>query len=415
MAGKSPRRTPAKPAKAPAGAAERRYVRFSLVDRIEHLLVLLSFTTLAITGLVQKFALNGVSIAIVRVWGGVENVRTTHHVAATVLMVIVVFHLIELGYKAFVLRVRLTMLPSFQDAKDGWTAFAYNVGLSRTRPQMGRYGFDEKAEYWAFVWGILIMALTGFMMWNPVTTVRLLPGDFIPAAKTAHGAEAVLAVLAIIVWHMYGVHLKRFNESMWTGKLTEEEMLHEHPLELADIKAGLARSSVSEKELRRRRLIYYPVAGIVGAALLFGIYGFVSGEKTAIKTVPPQVPTVQIYSPQTPTPLPPTPTLPPSPTAGPTVAVTPGAAGAVTWVEVGPVFAAKCGTCHSATVATYGLSLATYADAMKGSQDGPVIVPGDSADSILIQVQSQGGHPGQLTPQELDLVQAWIAAGAPEQ
>ncbi|MFN2121695.1 MAG: cytochrome b/b6 domain-containing protein [Anaerolineales bacterium] len=414
MAGKTPRRAPAKAVKTPTREPVRRYVRFSLVDRVEHLLVLLSFTTLAITGLVQKFALNAVSIAIVRFWGGIENVRTTHHAAATVLMVIVVFHLIELGYKAFVLRVRLTMLPSFQDAKDAWTAFAYNVGLSKKRPQVGRYGFDEKAEYWAFVWGILIMAVTGFMMWNPVTTVRLLPGDFIPAAKTAHGAEAVLAVLAIIVWHMYGVHLKRFNESMWTGKLTEEEMLHEHPLELADIKAGLARPTVPAKDLRRRRLIYYPVAGIVGAALLFGIYGFVSGEKTAIRTVPPQIPTVQVYSPQTPTPLPPTPTLAPSPTAGPTAAVTPGAAGAVTWAEVAPVFAAQCGTCHSATVATYGLSLETYADAMKGGQDGPVIVPGDSAGSVLVQVQSQGGHPGQLTPQELELVRTWIDSGAPE-
>jgi cytochrome b subunit of formate dehydrogenase len=415
MAGKTPRRAPAKAVKTPTREPARRYVRFSLVDRIEHLLVLLSFTTLAITGLVQKFALNAVSIAIVRFWGGIENVRTTHHVAATILMVIVVFHLIELGYKAFVLRVRLTMLPGFQDAKDAWTAFGYNIGLGKKRPQIGRYGFDEKAEYWAFVWGILIMAVTGFLMWNPVTTVRLLPGDFIPAAKTAHGAEAVLAVLAIIVWHMYGVHLKRFNKSMWTGKLTEEEMLHEHPLELADIKAGLARPTIPGKDLRRRRLIYYPVAGIVGAAMLFGIYGFVTGEKTAIRTVPPQIPTVPIYVPQTPTPLPPTPTLAPSPTAGPTAVVTPGETHAITWADVGPVLSAKCGTCHSATVATSGLSLDTYADAMKGGQDGPVIVPGDSAGSVLMQVQSQGGHPGQLTPQELELVRTWIDSGAPEQ
>jgi cytochrome b subunit of formate dehydrogenase len=393
----------------------RGYTRFSLPDRVEHLLVLLSFTTLAVTGLVQKFALNAVSIFVVSLWGGIENIRTTHHVAATVLMVIVVFHLVELGYKAFVLRVRLTMLPSLQDAKDAWKAFAFNVGLSKTRPQLARYGFDEKAEYWALVWGILIMAITGFMMWNPITTVRLLPGDFIPAAKTAHGAEAVLAVLAIIVWHMYGVHLKRFNKSMWTGELTEEEMLHDHPLELADLKAGLAGSPASALEIRRRQLVYYPVAGVVAAALLFGIYGFVSGEKTAIRTVPPQIATVPIYVPQTPTPLPPTPTLAPSPTAAPTVEGTAGPAGAVTWAEVAPVFAARCSACHSAAVATFGLSLETYAGAMQGSQDGPVIVPGDAANSKLVQVQSQGGHPGQLSPQELELVKAWIDAGAPEQ
>ncbi len=84
------------------------------------------------------------------------------------------------------------------------------------------------------------MIITGFMMWNPIATARFLPGDFIPAAKAAHGGEALLAVLAIIVWHMYGVHIKHFNKSMFTGKISEEEMLDEHPLELADIKAGIA-------------------------------------------------------------------------------------------------------------------------------------------------------------------------------
>ncbi len=401
--------------KTAAPARVRRYVRFSAVDRIEHLLVLLSFTTLAITGLVQKFALNAVSVFVITVWGGVEAVRTTHHVAATVLMLVVIFHLVEVGYKAYVLRAPFTMLPGLQDVKDAWMAFSYNIGLGKSRPQMGRYTFEEKAEYWALVWGILIMAFTGFMMWNPLATVKLFPGDFIPAAKTAHGAEAILAVLAIIVWHMYGVHLKRFNKAMWTGQVTEEEMLHEHPLELADIKAGLAQPTAPAKVLQRRRLVYYPVAGIVAAAMLFGVFGFVTGEQTAITTVPPQVATVPIYVPQTPTPLPPTVTPAPTPTAGPTAETTAGAAGAVTWAQVGPVFAAKCSMCHGASLATNGLSLATYAEALKGAQDGPVILPGAAANSKLIQVQSQGGHPGQLTDEELALVRAWIDAGAPEQ
>ena len=70
--------------------------------------------------------------------------------------------------------------------------------------------------------------------------------------------------------------------------------------------------------------------------------------------------------------------------------------------------------CHSATLATNGLNLSTYADAMKGAQDGPVIVPGDAANSKLIPIQSQGGHPGQLSAEELALVEAWIDAGALE-
>ena len=386
------------------------YKRFSLSDRAQHLVMLLSFTTLAITGLVQKYALSSVSLFIVRVWGGIENVRTTHHVAATVLMVVAIYHLVALGYKTFVLRRRLSMLPGFQDVKDALAVFAHNIGLRKTGAQMGRYTFEEKAEYWALVWGIVIMGITGFIMWNPIAAVKFLPGEFIPAAKTAHGAEALLAVLAIVVWHMYGVHLRRFNKSMWTGKLSEEEMLHEHPLELADVKAGLADARADEKILQRRRMIYYPIATVIGAGLLFAVYGFVSGEQTAIRTVPPQNPTVVVYVPQTPTPLPPTPTLAPSPTLPPST----GGATEATWVQVSPIFATKCGMCHSAAVATNGLNLSTYADTMKGANDGPVVVPGDSANSKLFQIQSQGGHPGQLSADELALIQAWIDAGAPE-
>ncbi len=399
--------------KAAASANVPARIRFSLPDRTQHLLMLFSFTTLAVTGLVQKFALQPVSLFIVRLWGGIENIRTTHHAAAVLLMLVAIFHVIELGYKSYVMGAGLTMLPGIQDIKDAWMAFTYNLGLRKTRPQMGRYTFEEKAEYWALVWGILIMGFTGFMMWNPLATVKIFPGDFIPAAKVAHGSEALLAVLAIIVWHMYGVHLRRFNKSMWTGRLTEEEMLHEHPLELADIKAGVAGRKPDTKSLQRRRMAYYPVAAVLGIGMLFAVYGFVNGEQTAITTVPQQIATILIYVPQTPTPLPPTPTQPPTATAAPTLATT-GTQEAVTWVEVAPIFAARCGMCHSATLATNGLNLSTYADALKGAQDGPVIVPGDAASSKLIAIQSKGDHLGQLSAEELALVKSWIEAGALE-
>jgi hypothetical protein len=281
---------------------------------------------------------------------------------------------------------------------------------------MGRYTFEEKAEYWALVWGILIMGLTGFMMWNPLATVKIFPGEFIPAAKAAHGAEAVLAVLAIIVWHMYGVHLRRFNKAMWTGRLTEEEMLHEHPLELADLKEGAGAQLPPPEMLRRRQMIYYPIAGLVALGMLFAVYGFVNGEQTAITTVPRQEPTIAIYVPQTPTPLPPTPTPQPTATRLPATATAEEGATAVpiTWAEIAPVFAARCGMCHNASLATAGLNLALYADALKGGQDGAVILPGDSGASKLITIQSIGGHPGQLTAEELALVRAWIDGGALE-
>lgn len=278
------------------------YERFPLIRRVEHFIMLLSFSTLGLTGLPQKYATSGISQAIVRLFGNVERLRQVHHVAAVILMLGTIYHLVMFGYKFYVEGVKLTMLPSLKDAQDALQAFLYNLGLAKSRPQMGRYGFEEKAEYWAFVWGTVVMALTGFMMWNPLATTTYLPGEFIPAAKAAHGAEAVLAVLAILLWHFYGVHLKHFNKSMWTGNLTEEEMLHEHPLELADLKAGTAQSGLDAAARAKRARVFWPAAIVFSAVLLYGVYAFVTAEVTAIDTIPPQNPGGPVYAPQTPTP-----------------------------------------------------------------------------------------------------------------
>jgi len=95
-------------------------------------------------------------------------------------------------------------------------------------------------------------------------------------------------------------------------------------------------------------------------------------------------------------------------------APTPGASASDAWTGgIDQIITSKCAICHVNTTSG-GLSLKTYADALKGGQDGAAIVPGDPAKSVLIQVQQKGGHPGQLTPDELNRVIAWIKAGAPE-
>jgi len=277
------------------------YLRFPLARRIEHWVMMLSFVTLALTGIPQKFATSNISLFVINALGGIEVLRTIHHTAAIVLLLGSLWHLLVMGYSVFVLRDKMSMLPSLQDAKDGMQALMYNIGFAKTYPQMGRYTFEEKMEYWAFVWGTAIMTITGFFMWNPITATQYLPGEFVPAAKAAHGGEAVLAVLAIIIWHMYGVHIKRLNKAMFTGMQTENEMLHEHPLELADIKAGIASRRPDAATLRKRQMIYYPVAAILTIAMLGGIYGFVTNEQTALKTITPLTET-QIFVPQTPQP-----------------------------------------------------------------------------------------------------------------
>jgi cytochrome b subunit of formate dehydrogenase len=411
----------------------RLYERFPLARRIEHLVMLLSFTTLGLTGLPQKFSSSPISIGFVDFLGGIENLRTIHHVAAIVMMLGTAWHLLVFGYMAYVRRTRLSMLPSIQDIKDGWQALMYNLGFAKSFPQMGRYTFEEKMEYWAFVWGALVMGATGFMMWNPITTARFLPGEVIPAAKAAHGGEAVLAVLAIIVWHMYGVHIKRFNKSMFTGKMSEADMLHEHPLELADIKAGVADRPVDPADLRKRQRVYLPIAAVLALFMLAGVYGFVSAEDTALTTTERQIPTVVAFVPQTLTPAPTqtqtalptnTPTAVPTATATLVIVVTettPGTeaateapASALTWTgAIGPMLQEKCGVCHGSS-ASGGLDISTYESARAGGNSGPGFVPGDPASSVIVIKQQEGGHLGQLSPEEIQQLIDWINAGAPE-
>lgn len=311
------------------------YKRFPLARRIEHLVMMLSFALLGLTGLPQKFPTSEISLFIVNAFGNIENLRSVHHVAAVVLMFGTGWHLLVAGYKIFVLKEPLSMLPGIKDATDGIQVILYNLGLRKSYPQMGRYNFEEKLEYWAFVWGAIVMGLSGFMMWNPLMTLNILPGEAIPAAKAAHGGEAILAVAAIIIWHMYSVHIKKFNKSMFTGNISEEEMLHEHPLELADLKAGIAGPRITDKrELRRRKSIFFPIAGALALIMLAGIYGFVNVETTALTTIPPASNPIPAYSPQIQTP---SPTVP--------VSLEPG--DSITWNNyIGHLLVINCTGCH---------------------------------------------------------------------
>jgi cytochrome b subunit of formate dehydrogenase len=397
------------PAKSMAKAretAKKYYTRFDVSQRIEHLVLLVSFTILGATGLAQKFAISPGGEAVLGFFGGIEQSRVIHRSAAVVLMAVSIYHIIEVLYRILVLRVSLSMLPVPEDFKHLYHDILYYLGLRKHKAYYGRYSYAEKVEYLAVVWGTVIMAITGFMMWNPIATTRWLPGEFIPAAKAAHGGEALLAVLAIILWHFYHVHIRHFNKSMFTGKLTEEEMRHEHPAELAQIKSGQVDQKPPQEVVRRRLQFFLPMAVILTTAFSFGLVKFVTFEQTAIDTVPPGE-TAPIFVPITPTP---TATPLPSPTPGPG-----GEIQANTWKGAfQELFSERCGTCHVQSNLG-GLSLATYADALKGGRSGPAIVPGDPDASLLVQVQSTGNHPGQLTIDELEKVIQWIEAGAPEE
>ena len=397
---------------------EKIYVRFDIVQRVQHFLFLISFTLLGLTGLPQKYSTSPISVAFFDAIGGIEVARAIHHTSAIVMMIVSVFHVLELLYRVFVLRTPISMIPWISDAIHVYEDVLYYLGFRERKAYYGRYSYAEKMEYLALVWGTVVMGVTGFMMWNPISTIRFLPGEFVPASKAAHGGEAVLAVLAIIIWHFYHVHIKEFNKSMFIGTLTHEEMEHEHPAELAALESGKHAAPIPPDVLRKRQTLYVPVAIAILVAFSYGFYIFIGYETTAIAN-PSLGESAQIYAPITRTPLPPTATPTPTFTPKPSPTLRPGetpptaapVTGGPTWDgAVSAIFAEKCVKCHGASG---GLSLDSYADVTKGGKSGPIFVVGDSANSLIIVKFEGGKHSyASLSAEEIVIIKAWIDSGA---
>lgn len=282
---------------------QKQYPRFRLMARIEHLFLFSSFTVLAITGLPQMYAEFQVAQNMINAMGGIQTVRIIHRIAAFILVAGSIYHVLVSGYRLYVRRERNRVLLRMQDLYDLRDWVFFNLGVRKEPPKMPKFNFGEKMEYWAVVWGTAVMVITGFMLWNPIATTSVLPGQFIPAAQAAHGGEALLAVLSIIIWHLYNVLIKHFNPSIWTGYLPRHQMEEEHALELERLEAGGEPWPHIGPEPTPRRKRNYVIAsvvvGVVALAVLVWAFTF---EQTAITTVPP-APTTEIFVPLA-TPLP---------------------------------------------------------------------------------------------------------------
>lgn len=209
----------------------RFFRRFTLDQRWEHTLLILSFTVLLLTGLVQKYRGEQWSQDILSSPERVLLVRDIHHISAIVLTLLVVYHL----GRAIVLLARRkmssAMFPTLQDVRDAGQMIKYLFFLTEKKPKFGKYNFEQKFTYWFLFFGIGIMVVTGFILWFPVQVTSVLPGGVVPAAKLAHSTEAVVAGIFVVIWHLYHVLVERLNLSMFTGRLNEDDMREYHAAE----------------------------------------------------------------------------------------------------------------------------------------------------------------------------------------
>ena len=217
-------------------AADLTVLRMSLSQRTQHVILAVSFIALAVTGFALKFP----DSWIAKVMGSSEMFRRwSHRIAGVVLLVAGAYHVIYLLTKPEGRQLVKDFLPVKKDLKDVADSAKYLTGLSPTKAKICRFGYAEKMEYWAVVWGTIIMGVTGLMIWFKMDVTKFLPRWAVDVATTIHYYEAILACLAIVVWHFYHVifdpDVYPLNWACWKGKVSKHWQEEEHPLDPATV------------------------------------------------------------------------------------------------------------------------------------------------------------------------------------
>ena len=230
--------------------AEPQVLRFSRLNRILHVGMIVSFISLALTGLTLKFSYTGWAGAVSRFFGGFELAGYFHRAAATLMFGVFIAHLVDL------VRIKRKESLTFRQLIFGPGSLAGNrkdldelIGnikwfLGRgPRPKYGRWTYWEKFDYFAVFWGIFVIGFSGLMLWFPEFFTRFVPGWFLNVATIIHSDEALLATGFIFTVHFFNTHLRPEKFPMdlvvFTGRMPLEEFKRDKPAEYeALVEAG---------------------------------------------------------------------------------------------------------------------------------------------------------------------------------
>ncbi|MBI4285342.1 MAG: cytochrome b/b6 domain-containing protein [Chloroflexi bacterium] len=224
------------------------FVRFNTGQRLEHIVLMVSFIVLSVTGLAQRYSTADWGQFVIFNLGGIEYTRLIHRGFGILFTLSIVYHLTYASYAVFGRHARPSMVPTLKDARDVVASLRYGFGFSDRPPQFGRFDYRQKFEYWGMIFGSMVIIVTGFILMYPYVITAVLSGQFVAAAREFHGYEATLAVLTIVVWHFYEVIFRPGifpgDLTIFTGKISRKRMLEEHPMEYAELaesgKAGPA-------------------------------------------------------------------------------------------------------------------------------------------------------------------------------
>lgn len=221
--------------------SHRLYLRMTVNERIQHATMAISFILLVITGFMLSYP-NAWWVSHIRDLSSDAFVYRSliHRISAVIMVAISLYHIYYVSFTVRGRQLIKDLLPRYKDIRDAIDVAKFNLGFSKDKPKLDRFSYIEKAEYWALIWGTIVMTVTGIVMWFDNTFMGILTKLGWDIARTVHYYEAWLAFLAIVVWHFYFVIFNPdaypMNLAFWKGTITEEEMAEEHPLELERIK-----------------------------------------------------------------------------------------------------------------------------------------------------------------------------------
>jgi cytochrome b subunit of formate dehydrogenase len=218
-------------------------------QRIQHLTLLISFITLVITG----FALKYPDSWFASMLSFNETFRSLlHRVAGGVLIAAGLYHVGYLFISAEGRRLMMAMLPEPKDALDARDTMRHYLGFNVPKPQFKRFNYAEKAEYWALVWGTIVMASTGLALWFKMPVGHVLPRWWMDVATAVHFYEAILATLAIVVWHFYQVFfdpdIYPMNWAWYDGRMSVEHYQEEHGLDIETVRRSVEEAAAEAGE-----------------------------------------------------------------------------------------------------------------------------------------------------------------------
>ncbi|HUA62284.1 MAG TPA: cytochrome b/b6 domain-containing protein [Verrucomicrobiae bacterium] len=222
--------TVARPPTAARGAHSG--IRMLPFERVQHAVMAISFITLVWTGFALKFPDQLWARPLLMLEGTHSMRSIIHRVAAVVFIAVAFTHLISLIVSRKLRHHWLEMIPKVRDAREAMSNFAYNIGLGNTPPGRSDHSYIEKAEYWAVIWGAIVMAASGLLLWANNLAMKLFPKFWLDVATSIHFYEAVLATLAIVVWHFYSVifdpDVYPLNTAFLTGRSVKKEEAPAH-------------------------------------------------------------------------------------------------------------------------------------------------------------------------------------------